>query len=206
MKGALCILLLVTSVISQDILQGKVETYKAKVVAIDSSYIAVIMEGKELISIAPHRVFTNVVLDSGEMIIKNNQLQIDSDHPLWYSGTKYLSGKRYFPLENESKFVSDQPKTTLSGLDPSIFETKEKLSLSSLQVGGILLALSGGLGLYLQNSEYDGQVFNIDNSTGEFKGYSEDYQTWVDTQKLIGNVRYVSLGLGGIMIAINIEF
>jgi len=191
----LFISLITTCVFSQDVLEDVNVTYTGKVVAIDSSYIAFIRSGTAFISVARHGGLHSVVLDSSETIIDKNGLKIGPDHRLWSNETRFLSGKRSLPLpEGTSELVAQQ-----------LLPIEEDYNPQWGKIGGVLIGISGGLGLYLLHSEYDGPEPTFDINTFKIT-YPQEYQDWEDKIETLRNMQYATLGAGGIMIGISIDF
>jgi len=191
--------LIVGCLFSQDTLIDAIDNvHPAKVIAIDSSYIALIEEGEGLISIAPHRVFKTITLESGEILIDNHKLIVGADHALWYTETKQLHGKTHLPSITAHPLHIAPENSKLLILPPDVVNMQNRKYVSSSRIGGGLIALSAVLGLYLINNEYDGELETIEDV--------REYQDWGDSQQRLWNMHYFCLGAGGVMIAIDIDF
>ncbi|MBT4684827.1 MAG: hypothetical protein HOB68_03095 [Candidatus Marinimicrobia bacterium] len=197
----LLFLLIASMGIAQDILQTEVKSYPVRVVAIDSTYIAFIEEGKVKIGISVHKVFKSITLESGEVLVEKNKLLIGQNHHLWNSQTKTLAQKKTV----SNMITSNNTRPIIPDKNKVFIDDKSSHRLSSKKVGGILLALSGGLGLYLRNNEYDGKMPTINQETGVITG-EQELEDWIDRQNAFWNIHYLCLGLGGVMISINIDF
>ncbi|NQT62715.1 MAG: hypothetical protein HQ556_07135 [Candidatus Marinimicrobia bacterium] len=112
MKSILAVLLMGFALFAQDVIVTPTKSISGKVVAIDSSYIALIVSGNENVSVAVHKNLKSIVLDSTETILDNEGLTVGPDHRLWSNETRFLAGKNYHPLKKE---LSDTLKTSFAG-------------------------------------------------------------------------------------------
>jgi hypothetical protein len=204
MKYIIPFIMLICAVYSQDILDTGHNKIRCKIIAVDSTHIALIAEGQDRISVAYIRVIDTLTLESGETIIEDHHLTIGSGHRIWHDGAASLVGKQRITAENIFTQAILYPKTSdlaVQHLQPlEGREAKHNLG----KFGGALIAISGGLGLYIINAEYDGPKSTIDFDTGITTIYQEE-QDWNDKMKTISNLHYATLCAGGIMIAISIE-
>jgi hypothetical protein len=204
MKYFMLFIMLISALYSQDILDTGRNKISCKIIAADSTHIALIAEGQDKVTTAYVRVIETLTLESGETIIEDNQLSLGTDHRLWHDGAASLVGKQQITAENILPHAITTPKTSdlvVQHLQPP----KGKGSNHKLgKIGGVLIGISGGLGLYIINAEYDGPGATYDIETGKLT-IPQELQDWDDKINTLQNLRYATLCAGGIMIAISIE-
>jgi len=203
MRQFVVCLLFISTLFSQDILFTGIDTYRCKIMAIDGTHIALIQEGQDRITLALVKTIESITLESGETLLQNHQLTISSDHRIWHDGAASLVGMKQIPAPIDP-ISAEMPKR--SNLAVQQLQSRiQKNNPPWGKIGGVLIGISGGLGLYLLHSEYDGPEATFDLTTMKMT-YPRELQEYEDRIKTFRNMQYVALGSGGIMIAISIDF
>ena len=203
MRQFVVCLLFISTLFSQDILFTGIDTYRCKIMAIDSTHIALIQEGQDRITLALVKTIESITLESGEIILQNHQISISTDHQIWHDSAAYLVGMKQIP-ESIDPIFGDMPKKS----DLAVQQLQARIQKNNPpwgKMGGVLIGISGGLGLYLLHAEYDGPEPTFDLTTGEIT-YPGELREYEDRIKTFSNMQYVALGAGGVMIAISIDF
>lgn len=203
MRQFVVCLLFISALFSQDVLDTGYKKYRCKIMAIDSTHIALVQEGQNRISLAVVKTIESVTLGSGEAVLQNHQITISSDHQIWHDGAASLVGMKQIPSPIDP-ISAEIPK--ISNLAVQQLQSRiQKNNPPWGKIGGVLIGISGGLGLYLLHSEYDGPEPTFDLTTGEIT-YPRELREYEDRIKTFSNMQYVALSACGVMIAISIDF
>jgi len=203
MKRIIFLIILVSVSFGQDTLHTRDGIIKGQVVGFDSSHVAMLKEGENQIALVPVKVIEELSLFGGEELITAGLLIVTPAHPLWYPNTRTLYNLEAIPepiLSRERRLnalvVNSKDWRIEKPNIPQVKMPEIKGKFRSGRFGGVLIGVSGAIGLYLLNSEFDGDIVTD----------YDDFEKWLDTRETLSNIQQGCLLTGGFMIAVSIDF
>ena len=175
MKRLFIYLLMLSSILCQDkLLMLNGQKYDGKYIKTDGTNLVFLLDGTSVAQNVPKETVESLILDGGEIVF--------SVDPVWFDRVQ-----KNIKLEKvtNNKFIETEKVglNNLSGYDPSSTINLEK-------VGSGLIALSGALLFATNRMELD------DDATIDY------YEDMVDKIKLRTDIAYLSLAIGGLLLAI----
>jgi len=190
MKYLAFLLIMVSMVLSQDLLEMGAEKYQVKVLGLDSTHVVFVEQGGQTIKALPVGAVKRITLANGDVVVQDKQLVIGPGHPAWYPDCRMIAASVINPTRRTT--VSMPVATPQSAMG------KQTATFSPGRIGGLCVAVAGGIGLYLI----------MDESPDDYNdpGYLNDLEDWNDRHTSLSKLMYTSLTAGGIFFTLEFNF